>query len=272
MSTENAHLTQIENRHVSLAVDAQGRLVSLRNKLTRTELVTHPAAAEAWRMVLPVSGHVVDFVYGSQQTPTAIEIVRRLNTAHGTMALNAGFVLALDGDAVVASVELDNKSARTIDEVEFPVIGGMGGYAQRGKQVMNLVVASDNGAFYEDVINHGLPFTGRESDQFVRELETAMFEPALVEGGGFAGTHKRGWLDLWSERQGLYVAYRALSQGSPQCAGPLLPARCPTLVAPVGHPCAATCSRRRLDVAAGDRDAASRRLARRRRSLFSPPP
>ena len=44
---------QIQNRKLSLSVDALGRLISLKNKSTGSELITYPEAAEAWRMVIP---------------------------------------------------------------------------------------------------------------------------------------------------------------------------------------------------------------------------
>ena len=42
-------MRQISNRFISLSVDAKGRIVSLVNRATRTELITHPAASEAWQ-------------------------------------------------------------------------------------------------------------------------------------------------------------------------------------------------------------------------------
>ena len=66
----------IQNGLLALGVDSRGRIVSLRNKLTRTELVTHPEAAEAWRLVIPTARHSVDFICGSQQQPQSIEVLR----------------------------------------------------------------------------------------------------------------------------------------------------------------------------------------------------
>jgi len=57
--------TTISNNLLSLSVDARGRIVSLRNKETDTELIDFPEASEAWRMVVPDGRHTLTFVLGS---------------------------------------------------------------------------------------------------------------------------------------------------------------------------------------------------------------
>ena len=222
MLETDTKVMQIENRKVSLAVDGRGRIVSLRNKSTGTELITYPEAAEAWRMVIPTGRHTREFVLGSQETPAGIEVERKrgqqsivmtyntIKTGQGNLPLKATFTLTLESDGqILATAQLDNRSQATIEELEFPVVGGLGGFEARGTKTLNMVVGSDNGVFYNDVLHWGFPHTGRESDQFVRYHETAMFEPQTVEGGGFEGARERGWLDLWNARQGIYFAYLA---------------------------------------------------------------
>ena len=199
--------TTIENRFLSLGVDPRGRLVSLSNKLTRTELVTHPDVAEAWRMVVPTGRHTVKFVLGSAQPRPKIALKRdgkrqSLTLVYGG-AVRARFTFELDDDAqaIVARAEIDNRSRLPVDEVEFPVIGGLGG------RTSDLVAGTDRGRFYGDVLNGGLPDTGRESHHFVREHETAMFESGDGWGGG------RAWLDLFSPGEGLYAGYHVREGG-----------------------------------------------------------
>ena len=205
----------IENRFLSLSLDAGGRIVSLKNKLTGTELITHADVAEAWRMIVPTGRHSVDIVSGARQKPKKIELLREegkesLVVTYDSIAANrklrvkARFVLSLEEDAkeILAYVELDNRSDFSIDEVEFPVLGGLGGFPVRGKKpLFNLVAAGNRGNFYPDVLEQGLPDTGRESNHFVREHETCMFE--TVECDGTAGL----WLDLWCDKQGLFFGY-----------------------------------------------------------------
>ena len=66
----------LENEYASVTVDTRGRLVSLVNKQTGTELITNPEAAEAWRMVLPTGRHRIDMLLGSEQKPQRIQIER----------------------------------------------------------------------------------------------------------------------------------------------------------------------------------------------------
>ena len=130
----------IHNEHVSVSVDSHGRLVSLWNKVTGTELVACPEAAEAWRMTVPSGRHTVDFVYGSRQAAPRISVAASagqqcivmmhegLRAGSENLDVTARFILSLaDGAAkFTARVEIDNRSGRQIDEVEFPVIGGLG--------------------------------------------------------------------------------------------------------------------------------------------------
>jgi hypothetical protein len=203
----------IQNAHLVLSVDGRGRMVSLRNLATGTELIAHPEAAEAWRLVVPSGRHTVDFVLGSEQKPR-IEVAsdgagqrlllsyERLRTPGGeSLPIRARFCLRLAAEApeLEARVELDNRSRQSIDEVEFPIIGGLGGFPARGgKRVANLLAACDWGDFFGDVLNGPLPVTGRECGLFVREHETAIFE------------QHRGnlWVDLWGDGEGLFLMHR----------------------------------------------------------------
>ncbi len=202
----------IQNAHVSVSVDAHGRLVSLRNKATGTELIAHREAAEAWRMVVPRGRHTVDFVYGSRQAAPRITVAKAsgiqsiVTEYEGPRAggdaldVTARFILSLeDGSGKIAArVEIDNRGARQIDEVEFPVIGGLGALPLDGRRRgIELIWAEDNGRFYGDVLSDGLPEIGRESDQFVRELETTFF----------ANGPRGVWLDLYGRAEGLYLGF-----------------------------------------------------------------
>ena len=244
----------IENRFLSVTVDARGRIVSLRNRVTSTELITHREASEAWRMVVPTGRHTVEFVLGSKQPPPTVAVTRGQGKARlvisydrlvaprqargdpervewvgaRVLPLEARFILELEDDskALWAWVEMDNRSRLSVDEVEFPVVGGLGGWWGRHsclpsgqarmpvppgshhEYVMNLVAGSDRGRFFGDVLNRGLPDTGRESNHFVREHETAMFEAQnwWAATGGV-------WLDLYTGTEGLYVGCHSARAG-----------------------------------------------------------
>jgi len=222
--------TTISNNLLSLSVDARGRIVSLRNKETDTELIDFPEASEAWRIVVPDGRHTLIFALGSKQEPAEIErteddsgqsiVIKyvRLQADGRKLPVRArfSFRLAHDGAEIVCRAEIDNRGKCAIDEVEFPVVGGLGGFGVRGKKELRLVQGRDRGGrFYGDVLNDGLPDTGRESNHYVREHETCMFANSTCSGEAVTrGANSPDlWLDLWSSRQGLYAGFHA---GSPQ--------------------------------------------------------
>lgn len=227
----------IENDLLALTVDEKGRIVSLINKATQTELVTYPEDAEAWRMILPAGRHRLDFVYGSLQTPAAIDVseqpagqrltisydaIRIVKTRYpladayppslfpgreevaelARLPIRASFILELADAEIRALVEIENTTGRQIDEVEFPVVRGMGGFAQDAGRVMNLIASRTTGAFYGDVLNGNLPVTGTASGHFGRADETSMFMPT---DGPYQD--KGCWVELYGKEQGLYLGY-----------------------------------------------------------------
>lgn len=211
----------VQNAYVRVAVDDRGRIVSLFNRKTGTELIAHPKAAEAWRIVVPTGRHTVAFLQGSQQAHPRVQRVRdrgsrriilsypSLKMGRERLAARARFVLSLPDDSaqIAAHVEIDNRSAFAVDEVEFPIIGGLGGFGRRGgARTMELVVGQEQGAFYGDVLNRGLPAAGRASNHFCRENETAMFEAQDAAAPRQWWVGRGLWLDLWCARQGLYAA------------------------------------------------------------------
>jgi hypothetical protein len=209
-------LFTIENRYVSLSVDNRGCLVRLKNRLEETELIVHSDAVEGWRIVLPSGPLTVDTACSSAQRPGSLRIedadgIRSLVIIHETIRVagkllrirvKCTFSLAADNPEILARAEIDNRSNRSIDEFEFPIIGGLGGFPGKdGMRHMELIVAGDRGRFYGDVLQRGLPHTGAESHHFARTCDTAFFEPQSP----FTHGQDRGlWLDLYGSRQGLY--------------------------------------------------------------------
>lgn len=201
----------IENKKIRLVVDRQGRLVSLQNKDTGTEIIRHPEVAEAWRLVIPTGKHTLAFVYGSGQQPKNIRVerqgqIQRLTINYSGLVVEGrkerigadfSFELADGSPEIQATVKLENDGNKPIDEVEFPVVGGMSGF-KPGKKIELINIDCSGGAFNGDVLNNGLPITGREADQFVCEHETAMWEDK-----------ERGALGLvfMEDSEGLYAGY-----------------------------------------------------------------
>ena len=210
-------MTTIENEQVAVSFDAKARLAGFRNKVTGTELIGHEPAADAWRIVIPSGRHTIDFVSGAAQAAARVTSARAGDTQTLCFeypdirtpqpVIEEGVLVDDGGPELEAWVELDNHSDRPVDEVEFPVIGGLTGFAtDDGRRRANLVVGSDRGRFYDDVLNGAMPNTGPEYFDFGREHETAMFEPD-------AWGHL--WMDVWGPREGLYLFCR--KSGTAEC-------------------------------------------------------
>ena len=219
--------TTLENDVVAVSVDSLGRITSLRNKLTKTELVAYPREAEAWRIILATGRHTIAVVCASQQTPARIERERQggaeslalcydsLRMGKTRLAVSAQFTLTLKEDSpdILARVQVNNESALRVDEIEFPIIRGLGGFRSRGaRRTLNMVMGHDRGwnrgLFQDDVLGRGLPDSGRPSNHYCRGPETAMYACGGYVGlAGRPGDQDAIWCDLWCERQGLYVGF-----------------------------------------------------------------
>ncbi len=203
----------MQNRFVSVSLDSRGRITSFRNKATGTELIRHPAAAEAWRLVFQTGRYTLDFVYGSRQKPQKIETLRQTGrqsiTFHyaevkGAAAyrIRASFTLSLDDDSpqLQASARIDNLARHELQEVEFPLLNGIGDFSEGKKERTGLIAANDRGFFYPNIFHEGFPELTLESDQFSRRDDTAMFMHDNLNGV---------WCDLYNSKQGLYGGYHS---------------------------------------------------------------
>lgn len=194
----------ISNQAISLSVDEIGRIISLKDRTTGTELITFKEQEETFRLVIPTGRHMLAFVYGSQQQPVAITTVGQGIVIRYDSLLVEGqrepirleLSLALIGDTPVveARVKIENGGSRPIDEVEFPVVGGLGSLTD----LLEFQPWKSLGVLHGDILANGLPITGNESDQYVRYHETAMWEDAHLGRLG---------LDLYGNGQGLYAGY-----------------------------------------------------------------
>jgi hypothetical protein len=211
----------IENEHLSLSVDAKGRIISLLNKDTKTEIITYPEHSESWRMVIPKDQLALDIPLGSKQDNAEISITedngkQLLTVTHNEIKgekvypIKVKFYFSIDNGSneILAWSELENNSQSLINEFECPVIGAFGliGYKRSKKKLgqLNLVanVASpipDGFAFFNDILEaYGFPQTGYESFHYHRCYTTCMFEHNKYYGV---------WMDFYTEKQGLYFGY-----------------------------------------------------------------
>ncbi|MFH1706504.1 MAG: hypothetical protein ABIF71_01100 [Planctomycetota bacterium] len=101
-------------------------------------MIKHKNVAEAWRLVFQTGRYTQDYVYGSGQKPARIEVTQKSGTeaihlhykrvkGETIYPIECRFTLALEADSpeLKASVEIANKGACEIQEVEFPLINGI---------------------------------------------------------------------------------------------------------------------------------------------------
>lgn len=205
----------LANRFIRLVVDERGRIASLRNELTKTELIAFPLVSDAWRLVVPSGRHTIDFVLGSKQKPGRMALAKQHNKQSLTISyagVSVGkkrlpikvvlvFTLPNESPEILANVEIHNQSDRVIDEVESPIIGGIGALPMGRQKALNLVVGTWgwNGPYFaDDILHRQLPVTGCENNHFTSRHDTAMFD---------ADSRMGCWLDLWNNREGLYLGY-----------------------------------------------------------------
>ena len=149
----------LENDFVSLAVDAAGRIVSLVNKVTRTELVTCREAAEAWRMIVPTGRHTVDIIRGSRHGTASVELVRgrgerSLVVSARVRGVRARFLLSLADDLSRPQVQILVKHLPRYS----PSSKGVAGELHKGDRVAVTAVLlfdTDNFRYYLDLAPDG---------------------------------------------------------------------------------------------------------------------
>jgi len=214
---------RIENKYISLTIDNKESLYSLKNKLTSTEIITYPEEAKGWEMVIPTGRHTIERITSKEQIPDETELRKDKNIQSITLSYNSikmrgenipvkiRFTLSIGNSSkkIIANISIDNKSNYSIDEVEFPMIGGVGGFSNKDKiKTLNLAAGNYYGQVYSDILN-GLPVTHPdEGHHFVYELETAFF---LRPYSTFETNEKTflqewkgsSWIDMYSEDQGL---------------------------------------------------------------------
>jgi hypothetical protein len=138
----------VENAALRLEVsDANGSIVSLRDKRTDTEFVADRSLARLFELLMPDASNYSRRIVSWKQTAvdvqsrdSAIEIRFEglkpdeeqysfgsglLHVAQPVLDIDVRVTLALDGDHVTAALELTNRSLVTITGVAFPYVGGL---------------------------------------------------------------------------------------------------------------------------------------------------
>jgi len=204
---------ELRNGNIGIGFDVSGRIVSLLNPRTGTELIQHCGMEENWKFLLwgnkknAGNKHDIDYIRGKDQSPADISLktdsfgnqkitiyYKRLIHKGETFDIEVTFAATLPKDAEIVEFTLDiaNNVPRRIREAWYPVIGGLGGFEEKGEK--GVVHFATPGCLAEDVLRRGMPW----SDYiFCIEEETLSWH--------YPGS-AAGFIDLWCEREGLYIA------------------------------------------------------------------
>lgn len=124
----------LENGAVRLEIDTfDGRIVGLRHGRFDISLVTEPRLAENFRLLLPLPHRRGHYVIGRGQELADLQIDedrcqltwRGLRSDEGEFAIEVTQTIRLDGDDVVVTAGIVNRSPYQIEEVSSFVLGGL---------------------------------------------------------------------------------------------------------------------------------------------------
>ena len=132
----------LENDVLRVAVSPEtGAITGLLNKKLRHELIAFPALAECWRLSIPYEDDSCFMVFSKDQTRRpALEreddtlrlTWERIAVGRDDAPIRVTLVLALSGDELLASMEIENASPFTVEHAWFPVIGATGALSADG--------------------------------------------------------------------------------------------------------------------------------------------
>ncbi|TAK25826.1 MAG: hypothetical protein EPO26_02300 [Chloroflexota bacterium] len=139
-----ASYREISNGQISVRFDAAtGSLVSLRNQLTGTELVSEPRLGASFRLLVPLPDYVANYVFGTEQATPMITINDSEAVLHwnGVTSVNGRLDIGVTmrwrlTDAANVTIEVDNRSPHIVEEVWGPIVGGFQGVGDPAKTIL----------------------------------------------------------------------------------------------------------------------------------------
>jgi hypothetical protein len=182
-----------------MAFDRQGRIISLKNKVTGTGFLTFPGLQDNWKILVLGDGHPVYYVLGREQTPVSMKRTdtgvtfsyRNLVSQGVTYNIDLDFTAYLADDEARFEVKVANHHTHRIREVWYPILGGFEGFVEDDqKQVVHFAKSR---TLEKDILHKGLP---NAEYLFVVDGETA--RTTIPE--------QMQWIDLFCDREGLYIS------------------------------------------------------------------
>ena len=190
----------LENNQIHMAFDRQGCIVSLINRVTGKEFLTYPGLQDNWRILVLTDGHPVYYIKGREQTPVEIQESGNRITFHyhnltregQTYNIELEMTAWLEGDEAHFQTRVKNNHTHRIREVWYPILGGFEGFELGGQK--HMVDLAMSRTLAPDILHKGLP---NAEYLFVVEGETAHYVYPNMQ---------MQWIDLFCEREGLYVS------------------------------------------------------------------
>lgn len=191
----------IENEYLELSFDDNGRITAFKSKTTGKHYLTYPGLEDNWRILVLGDGHPVYYIAGKEQMPTDVRhggnhiTFRYHNLTHvqQTYALEVETTAYLEGEEARFEIAIKNGHTHRVREAWYPILGGFEGWEINGET--HRVDLAKSRTLAHNILKKGLP----EAEYlFVVDDETAHY----IYPQGM----QMQWIDLFCEREGLYVA------------------------------------------------------------------
>ncbi|MED9904930.1 MAG: DUF6259 domain-containing protein [Lachnospiraceae bacterium] len=203
----------LRNANIQISFDSFGRICSLENIRTGTQIIQHDGEEENWKILVwgnktnPGNKHDIDYICGKDQIPSAIKCYKdekgiqyfeaeydSLVCKEEYLAIRVWFCVSLkpEDEIVEFTLKIKNNQERRVREAWYPIIGGLGGFTENGeKDIVNIASAD---CLHKDVLRQKMP-----SSYYLFCVEEETF-------GLIYPSAKMGFVDLWCEHEGLYIA------------------------------------------------------------------
>ncbi len=180
----------LENEEVRVLFDPEtGAIVSLFDKRQQADLLTGPMASGLFRVIAP-DGACLSNHFDAEKATASMEG----NTAtftYETPNLVATVRLELIGPAILTTLQLQNRSVLTLEEIQFPRLTGL-------KPIPNGMITLPNfGRRRFDPLGPELSGDRRHAEQYLAKM-TARYPERMVTA----------WCDYASDRHGIALEAR----------------------------------------------------------------
>ena len=163
---------RLENSNYTIEVSkGNGLLCHFYDKRSRTELISEPRLADNFRLLVPLPDLEGNYILGSEQKLTRYEqnpdsLVLYWNgpltNAKARYDIAVTMTISFVADAVEVRLALENHSDRSIDELWYPILGGVTGVGKREEtqETINFAGGSTNTRLFHHFEGNtlGIPF------------------------------------------------------------------------------------------------------------------